>query len=170
VTRVIDLLQRFADSGQKVGNRLFLPPQSTRRLIAAATEAQIAITRLYVASVGELVSPGTVLDAPRPGGAAPWEEVVFRANGEVLRMLDAHAGRGDLVFAADLIERAPYYAGRTQLPLSARHDDELVWELRSLGASLGAAAAAGAPTPFDPKLAALRDELARRQREKDRGA
>lgn len=161
--RASDVLARHAQGGKKIGARTFLPPAGLRRLIAASTEAQLAIRRLHAAE-GDRVAPRELAPVDLTGTTS-WEAVVFRANAAALSMLDRLvASGGEVLLAADLVDRAGFWSERAGSPAAEATDDELAWRVESLDASLAAAAAMGVGVPDveHERLQALRDELARR--------
>jgi len=156
--RARGILQRFEAQAEHEGEARCWPRKATRQIIAAATEARLAVTRV------DFVPRGAGADfvaAPPP--RALWAEVVFRSNGEALAVVErAAAGQR---FVVDLLSQEGYFAGRTYLPLADRSDEELAWALASLDASLSMAAAADCPPDAVSiaELDRLRQELARRR-------
>ena len=116
-------------------------PTVLRALIATATTGRVVVARLLP------VGGGKAVDAPvmeRPG---PWPEVVFHHNGSILAELERRRSNATL-YRLELVSREGYFTGRTHLPLDARHEDELEWELATLDASLSAiVVATGEPAP-----------------------
>jgi hypothetical protein len=166
--RAFEVLARFAASGRKVGNKLFLPVAKVHRLIAASTEAQLVVIRIYVEREGQgaRVDDGLAsIEAPDLTGATSWQATVFRANAGALAAVDRLSAAGGVVACAvELVGRAGYYSGRSHLPLEACADDELAWRIDALDVSLSAGAAVGVEPDAESlaRLAALRAGLARR--------
>jgi hypothetical protein len=165
--RAVDVIERLASMGRRVGSRTFFGIVGIRKLIAHATEAQLVVERIHVLPSGTSMAAARAIEAPSLESTTTWESAVFRANASALAEVDHLAAQGHMVeYAGDLIGRTGYWTSRSHLPIAGCADDELEWRLASLSSTLGAAGAAGIPPDAASiaELDALRAELARRVR------
>jgi len=163
-TRAVDVLARFAGDATHTRGRDYFSANVTRRIIAASTEAQLAVRRLQI--VERDTAGDSRVMTPAPGmGLEGWAAVVFAVNASAIAGLDALiAKQPNVLFAPELESRIGFFSARTHLALVERSTEELRWQLDTVDASLGAAAAQGAlPPDFKmDELQTIRDELVRR--------
>ena len=135
------IAQRYASRAMRVDGRDAYSPTVLRALIATATTGRVVVARLIP------IGGGKAIDAPVMDRPGPWPEVVFHHNGSILAALERRRSDATL-YRLELVSREAYFTGRAHLPLNARHQDELIWELATLDASLSASVVAtGEPAP-----------------------